>query len=78
MDRVIQAAISNHVAIEINGHFQVPSMAFLKRAKDAGARFTPGSNRHVYGIGVLDYPLQAAREAGLSANDIFVPKRRLE
>jgi hypothetical protein len=78
MDRVIQAAIRNHVAIEINAHFQVPSVAFLKRAKAAGARFTLGSNQHVHGIGIIDYPLQAAHEAGLTADDIFVPKRRLE
>ena len=78
MDRVIQAANRNHVAIEINAHFQVPSVAFLKRAKAAGARFTLGSNQHVHGIGIIDYPLQAAREAGLTADDIFVPKRRLK
>jgi len=78
MDRVIQTAIRNHVVIEINGHFQVPSVAFLRRAKAAGAKFTLGSNQHVHGIGVIDYPLQAAREAGLTADDIFVPNRRLE
>ncbi len=78
MDRVIQTAIQNHVAIEINAHFQIPSVAFLKRAKAAGARFTLGSNQHVRGIGVIDYPLQAAREAGLTKDDIFVPKRPLE
>jgi hypothetical protein len=78
MDRVIQAAVRNHVAIEINSHFQVPSVAFLRRAKAAGARFTLGSNAHVRGIGDIDYPLRAAREAGITANDIFVPKRRLD
>ncbi len=78
MDRVIQAAIRNHVAIEINAHFQIPSVAFLKRAKAAGAHFTLGSNQHVHGIGNIDYPLRAAGEAGLTAADIFVPKRRLE
>jgi hypothetical protein len=77
MDRVIQAAVRNHVAIEINSHFQIPSVAFLKRAKAAGARFTFGSNAHVQGIGYIDYPLRAAREAGLTADDFFVPKRRL-
>lgn len=77
MDRVIQAAVQNHVAIEINSHFHVPSVKFLKRAKAAGARFTLGSNAHVRGIGNIDFPLQAARQAGLTADDIFVPKRQL-
>jgi hypothetical protein len=78
MDRVIQAAVRNHVAIEINAHFQIPSVTFLKRAKAAGARFTLGSNQHVHGIGIIDYPLQAAHDAGLTADDIFMPKRPLE
>jgi hypothetical protein len=78
MDRVIQAAVKNNIAIEINSHFRIPSLEFLKRAKAAGAKFTFGSNAHVRGIGDIEYPLQAAREVGLTAADIFVPKRQLE
>jgi len=77
MDRLIHAAVKNRVAIEINAHFQIPSAAFIKRAKAAGARFSIGSNRHVEGIGEIDYCLRKARECGLSAKDIFVPARVL-
>jgi hypothetical protein len=77
MDRVIQAAVKNKVAIEINAHFKIPSAAFIRRAKAAGARFSIGSNRHVDGIGEIDYCLQMARQCKLTAKDIYVPARVL-
>jgi histidinol phosphatase-like PHP family hydrolase len=77
MQRVIQAAVQNHVAIEINSHFRIPSATFIRQAKSAGAKFSFGSNEHVHGIGNIEYPLAVARECGLSAADIYVPARRL-
>ena len=77
MDRVIQAVVKNGVAIEINAHFQIPSQAFIRRAKAAGAKFSIGSNRHYDGIGEIDYCLRTAKACGLTAKDIFVPARPL-
>jgi len=78
MDRLIAAAVKNGVAIEINAHFRIPSATFIKRAKIAGAKFSIGSNCHVEGIGEVDYCLRTARDCGLTAKDIYLPKRRLE
>jgi hypothetical protein len=77
MDRLIHAAVKNGVAIEINAHFRIPSATFLQRAKAAGARFSIGSNRHVEGIGEIEYCLRMARECKLTAKDIYVPARAL-
>jgi hypothetical protein len=77
MDRLIDAAVKNGVAIEINAHFRIPSKTFIKRARAAGARFSIGSNRHVEGIGEIEYCLRTARECGLTAKDIYVPARPL-
>lgn len=77
MQRVIDAAVKNHVAIEINSHFRIPSANFIRKAKAAGAKFSFGSNEHVHGIGNLDYPLSVAKECGLTTSDIFVPTRKL-
>lgn len=77
MDQLIGAAVKNGVAIEINAYFQIPSVTFIKRAKAAGAKFFFGSNRHVEGIGEIEYCLRTARECGLTANDIYVPARTL-
>src|ERR1035438_6299146 len=76
MDRLIAAAVKNHVSIEINAHFQVPSAAFIRRAKAAGATFCIGSNRHAQGIGEIEYCLRMARNCGLTAKDFFVPSDR--
>jgi len=78
MDQVIAAVVKNGIAIEINAHFRIPSVAFIKRAKVAGAKFSIGSNRHVEGIGEIDYCLRTARECGLIAHDFYVPKRQLK
>jgi hypothetical protein len=77
MDRLIAAAVKNHVAIEINARYQIPSAAFIRRAKAAGAKFSFGSNRHVQGIGEIEYCLKTAKECGLTAKDIYVPSRPL-
>jgi len=75
MDRLIEAAVQNHVAIEINAHFQIPSAAFIRRAKAAGAEFSIGSNQHAQGIGEIEYCLRIAKDCGLTAKDFFVPSR---
>ena len=77
MDQVIGPVVRNHVAIEINAHYQIPSEAFIKRAKKAGAKFSFGTNRHVEGIGEIDYCVRTARECGLTTKDIYVPSRTL-
>jgi hypothetical protein len=76
MQRVIQAAVQHHVAIEINSHFRIPSAKFIRKAKDAGAKFSFGSNEHVHGIGNIEYPLAVAKECGLTRSDIYVPAGR--
>lgn len=77
MKRVIDAAVAQHVAIEINSHFRIPSAAFILQAKAAGAKFSFGSNEHVHGIGNIDYPQAVAKECGLTRSDIYVPGKRL-
>jgi hypothetical protein len=74
--RVIDAAVANHVAIELNTHFQIPRADFVRKAKAAGAKFTFGSNAHVHGIGNISYALAIAKECGLTRSDIYVPGER--
>jgi len=74
MGKVIGAAARYGVAIEINARYRIPSLAFLRLAKDAGLRFSFGSNHHGEDIGRLEYCLDVARELGLTAQDIFTPQ----
>jgi hypothetical protein len=76
MKRVIDAAVRNGVAIELNTKFRVPSPVFVRRAKAAGAKFTFGSNGHVKGIGDISYGLEIARQCGLVKTDMWLPAKR--
>jgi histidinol phosphatase-like PHP family hydrolase len=75
MDRVIQAAVKNGVAIEINARYRLPSEKFIKRAKAAGATFSFGTNNGGRNdLGDLAYSRLMAVRCGLMAADMFVPK----
>jgi len=74
MKRVIDAAIENDVAIEINARRNLPSPRFIKAAKAAGAKFSFGTNNAEAELGRLEYPIRMVRECGLKWQDIFVPK----
>ncbi len=74
MHRVIDAAVKNDVAIEINNRYKVPSAAFIRTAKAAGAKFSFGTNNENPNLGRLEYPIQMIKECGLVWQDIFVPK----
>jgi hypothetical protein len=74
MNRVIEAAVANGVAIEINNRYRLPSPAIIKAAKAAGAKFSFGTNNSDRNIGRLEYPIQMVKECGLRWQDIFVPK----
>jgi len=74
MKRVIDAAIENDVAIEINDRYKIPSPAFIKAARGAGAKFSFGTNNAEAELGRLEYPIQMVRDCGLKWQDIFVPK----
>ncbi len=74
MQRVIDAARKNAVAIEINTRYRIPSPAFIKRAKAAGIKFSLGTNNADSNLGRLEYGLEMVRECGLTWKDMFMPK----
>ena len=74
MKRVIDAAIEHDVAIEINNRYRIPSPAFIKTAKAAGAKFSFGTNNAEAELGRLEYPIGMVRQCGLNWQDIFIPK----
>jgi len=77
MKTVIDAAIKNNVAIEINSNFKIPNARFIKMAKAAGAKFTFGTNTHGLDAGDIDWSIKMANECGLTKADFFIPKRKL-
>ncbi len=75
MDKVIQAAAKNGVAIEINARYKLPSEKFIRKAKVAGVKFSFGTNNGGKDdLGDLAYSRLMAARCGLTAADLFVPK----
>lgn len=74
MKKVIDAAVENDVAIEINARYKIPSAKFITAAKTAGAKFSFGTNNADAQLGRLEYPIQMVKQCGLKWQNIFVPK----
>ena len=73
MMKIIEAAKKENVAIEINSRYNIPSLAFLRLAKEAGVKFSFGTNKEGLEVGKLDYSLKMAKALGLTRKDMFVP-----
>ena len=73
MMKIIEAARKANVAIEINSRYNIPSLAFLRLAKEAGTKFSFGTNNRDLDVGKLDYSLKMAKALGLTRDDMFVP-----
>jgi len=73
MQKVINTAAKNGVAIEINGRLKLPSLKFIQLAKKAGCKFTMGTNNADRNIGDLNYCFQMIKEAGLKWQDFWLP-----
>jgi hypothetical protein len=74
MQRVIDAAKKNDVAIEINNRYRIPSAKFILAAKKAGVKFSFGTNNADANLGRLEYGIQMVKECGLTWRDFFVPR----
>jgi len=74
MSKLIDALVKNQVAIEINTPEQLPSRAFVERAKQAGCKFAFGTgNETVAELKRSEYGLQMVEACKLSWQDFFVP-----
>ena len=77
MKKLIDAAVNNKVAIEINSRYKIPSTKFIRMARDAGASFSFGTNHHGQGIGEIAWSVQTAEECGLTKEDFYTPRREI-
>jgi hypothetical protein len=73
MQQVIEAAIKNNVALEINAGSGYPHDRFIRMAKRMGAKFTFGSNNFDDQPIDMSRCLEAIKEYGLSKEDMYVP-----
>lgn len=73
MKVVIRALQRTGTAVEIDSHFQLPSLEFLHMAKDARLKFSFGSNSGSGPVRGIEFSIDRAKALGLTAADMFVP-----
>jgi histidinol phosphatase-like PHP family hydrolase len=71
MKRVVTALKDNNIAMEINSRLKLPSPEFIKLAKQAGVRFTMGTNNTDANLGYLEYGLSMINECKLNPEDFW-------
>lgn len=76
MNLVIEAAKNNNIAIEINNRFLLPSETFIKKAHEAGLKFTVGSNNVDKNFSGADYAKAMISKVGLNQEDFFIPQKK--
>ncbi len=76
-DRYVEALAGSGVALEISNRYRLPHDRLLRKAREAGVRFTLGSDGHTEAqMGRLEWAAETARRVGVSDEDLFVPVRR--
>lgn len=71
MERVVKVLAENGIALEINARYKTPKAEMIKMAKEAGVKFSFGTNNTGRELGKLDYCIEMIQECGLTPNDMF-------
>jgi hypothetical protein len=76
IDKVVKALAESGVALEINNRNRIPSAKFITRAKEAGVKFTFGTNNGgANDLGRMDYAIEIIDECGLTPQDMWFPEK---
>lgn len=73
MDKVIAAMVATGKVLEINNRYEIPNQAFIMKAKEAGLKFTFGTNNSDGDFGKLEYCIQMKEACGITAEDMYKP-----
>ncbi|MEA5127004.1 MAG: family 16 glycoside hydrolase [Proteiniphilum sp.] len=73
MDKVIDALVASGKILEINHRYKIPHKAFILKAKEAGLKFTFGTNNADGDFGKLEYCIQMKDECDITATDMYKP-----
>ncbi len=70
-EKVVKVLAENNIALEINARYKVPGADMIKMAKEAGVKFTFGTNNTGNDLGLLEYCIQMIEDCKLTPNDMF-------
>ena len=76
MKKIIDAAIKNNVALEINARSGYPRERFIRMAKKMGAKFSFGTNNFKDNPIDMSRCYNAIEKYGLKKKDMYVPEPR--
>ena len=71
MAKVVKVLADNNIALEINARYKTPKAEMIKMAKEAGVKFTFGTNNTGRDLGKLEYCIEMIQECGITPNDMF-------
>jgi histidinol phosphatase-like PHP family hydrolase len=71
MQKLIDVAVKKDIALEINELAKVPKPRFITMAKEAGAKFTFGTDSRDERAGQFKYCLQMVKQCGLTRKNMF-------
>lgn len=71
MEKVVKVLADNGIALEINARYKTPKAEMIKMAKEAGVKFSFGTNNTGNDLGKLEYCIQMIQECNLSPGDMF-------
>lgn len=75
--RYVAALAESGVALEISNRYRLPHDRLLRRALDAGVRFSLGSDGHgLEQVARLEWATETARRVGVTDDHLFAPERR--
>lgn len=73
-DRFVEAVVESGVAMEISNRYRLPHDRLLRKAHQAGARFSLGSDGHTAEqMARLDWAVATAERVGIGESDLFTP-----
>jgi histidinol phosphatase-like PHP family hydrolase len=76
-DRWVEALAGSGVALEISNRYRLPHDRLLRKALQAGVRFSLGSDGHgAHQVARLEWAAETARRVGVTDAHLFVPERR--
>ncbi|HEX2191237.1 MAG TPA: hypothetical protein VHG51_20170 [Longimicrobiaceae bacterium] len=76
-DRYVEALAESGVALEISNRYRLPHDRLLRKAREAGVRFTLGSDGHTEAqVARLDWAAETALRVGVTDAELFVPEPR--
>jgi histidinol phosphatase-like PHP family hydrolase len=73
-DRFVEAVVESGVALEISNRYRLPHDRLLRKAREAGAHFSLGSDGHdARQVARLDWAVETAHRVGITEADLFSP-----